>query len=159
VVAQWSDADLLALARPAVAAAGPDELPLLEATVAAAPRPWTAHSASRSEDMLGFGWDESLPAVTIAAVAAAQAVLAHLAEQAQEEAVSALGRRVKALVRRRLGGRRPVAPLDPEQLRLVRRVAEDKAGQAGLDHKRAALIADAIVGQLAATATDEQADR
>jgi hypothetical protein len=168
-VTQWSDGDprvrLLALARPAVAAAGPAELPLLEATVAAAPgdrilravrrtrRRKPAERANRSEDMLGFGWDESIPAVTMAALGAAQAVLVHLAAQAgdavRDGAAAAISDRVKALLRRR--GRTTVATsLDADQLRRVRQVAVDKASELGLDRPRAELVADAIVGRLAA---------
>jgi len=161
---------LIELARPAVAVAAPEELPLLESTVDAltARRGWRRHRASRSEDMLGFGWDGAVPVVTVAAVGAAQAALAFLAGQAvevvREEASGALRERLRGALRalvRRLR-RRPdeapppaaragegAAPLTAGQLREVRRVALDRALGAGLDRDRAELVADAIVGRLA----------
>lgn len=166
---QWTDGDprtqLLALARPAVASAGPEELPLLEATAAAARRPWARWRASRSEEMLGFGWDESLPAVTMAALGAAQSVLVYLASLAgdslRDEASAAVRDRLRALLhrraRRRAVRRSPAldTPLDPDQLRRVREIAIDKAYDLGLDRARAELVADAIVGRLAMTESDE----
>jgi len=165
---QWTDGDpqtqLLALARPAVAAAGPGELPLLEATVAAARRPGAWWRASRSEDILGFGWDESVPMVTVAALGAAQAVLLYLASLAgdalREEASPAIRRRLRALLRRRAPrwAARSLdidVPLEPEQLRRVREIALDTASDLGLDRPSAELVADAIVGRLAVPEPDE----
>jgi len=168
-MAQWTDRDpqaqLLALARPAVTRVAPEELPLLEPTVAATRRPWARWRASRSEEMLGFGWDESIPAVTMAALGAAQAVLVHLASLAgdtlREETSAAIRDRLRALLhrrsRRRVAQRPPAidTPLDPEQLRRVREIAVGKARDLGLDRPRAELVADAIVGRLAMTESDE----
>lgn len=168
-VTQWTDGGrqvrLLDLARPAVARVEPDELPLLEATVAAARRPWVRWRASRSEDMLGFGWDESIPAVSMAALGAAQAVLAYLGAQAgealREEASTAIRDRLRGLLRRRAlrrAARRASVldtPLAPEQLRQVRQIAVDKATALGLDRPRAELVADAIVGRLAVAEPDD----
>jgi hypothetical protein len=167
-VTQWTDGDpqarLLALARPAVAAVGPEELPLLEATVAATRRPWARRRPGRSEDVLGFGWDESVPMVTMAALGAAQAVLVYLASLAgdvlREETSGAIRHRLRALLRRRAprwAARSLVidVPLEPEQLRRVREIAVDTASDLGLDRASAELVADAIVGRLAVTEPDE----
>ena len=165
--AQWTADELLVLAEPAVVAVAPEELPLLAPTVNAATRwPRVGDDRSRSEEMLGFGWDESVPAATVAAVGAAQAVLGFLAAQAvdavREETSGAVRERVRALFRRRdrtggADGAGERAALDQDRLRQVRRIAYAKALDLGLDRAQAELMADAIVGRLAAPEPDEPA--
>lgn len=79
----WGKAEVRALAEPAVAAAAPEELWLLDATCAAYLRPLRrrGRGGGRTEEMLGFGLDASVSVVTIAAVGAAQAAVAFLAAQ------------------------------------------------------------------------------
>ncbi|MDG4839507.1 hypothetical protein O7631_23540 [Micromonospora sp. WMMD967] len=151
-------AQIVALARPAVARLAPEELPLLEATVAASQRRTHGRRVSRSEEMLGFGWDESTSVLTFAAIGAAQAVLVFVGEQAgevlREEVSTAARKRVRRWFTRRAHKKAgqpgdPVAiVLNDEELRRVRRVARATARDFGLDRGDADILADAIVGRL-----------
>lgn len=151
-------AHIVALARPAIARLAPGELPLLEATVAASQRRMRAGRISRSEDMLGFGWDESISVLTLAAIGTAQAVLAFIGEQAgealREEVSNAARQRFRRWFSRR--ATRKVGPagasedvvLNDEELQRVRQVARDAARDFGLDRGQADILADAMVGRL-----------
>ncbi|MFF6778745.1 hypothetical protein ACFY8W_35070 [Streptomyces sp. NPDC012637] len=92
----------MTLARRAVEVVAPEELPLLEATVAARPR----RAGGRSEEeLLGFGFDGTVAVASVAAVGAAQAVVALLgsaaADVAREETSNAMRTWLDRLLRRR----------------------------------------------------------
>ncbi|MFJ7069111.1 hypothetical protein [Streptomyces sp. NPDC101115] len=92
----------MTLARRAVEVVAPEELPLLEATVAARPR----RPGGRSEEeLLGFGFDGTVAVASVAAVGAAQAVVALLgsaaADVAREETSNAMRTWLDRLLRRR----------------------------------------------------------
>lgn len=159
---------MLALARPAVAAVAPEELPLLEATAAA----WPRRARGDEDELLGFGLDASVAVVSIAAVSAARAVVQLLGTAVVDAARDETSARIRVWMSRKVRrscadrpGRtstdapapgagpddetaEPAGPLTAEQLRRVRAVSHDRARAAGVSAGQAELIADAIVGGL-----------
>jgi hypothetical protein len=154
-----------ALARQAVAKAAPAELPLFPATSRAyfedpgralAPR-------AGSDDMLGFGPAVAAVLLTPVALDVARRVVAfvldHVRSTAEKEAGDAVDNATTKLLHR-IGvgadaGDAPqavadAADLSPEQLREVHRIAVEKAQQLHLPADQADLLADSLVGSLAA---------
>ncbi len=156
-------AAVLALARPAVEAVAPQELPLLEATAAA----WTGRVRRGEDELLGFGAEAVVAVVSVGAIAAAEAVVqvmgSAVVDTARDEASSGMRRWLDRRSRRSEAAPDGAAPgatppgngesaaqaLSREQLREIRRVSHDRARAAGVSAEQAELIADAIVGRLA----------
>ena len=152
--------EIESLARRAVEATQPGELTFFSATANAYfadPKRAVAVARSKSEDdMLGFGVEAAAvaPAVTTAALWAAQGVLTWIASQVQSAVEEESSGLIKNWVRRvliKLRIARPesasVVPLSTSQLARVREVAYAKA-QEMLPDRDAAAIADALVAGL-----------
>jgi hypothetical protein len=154
-----------ALARRAVASAAPGELPLFRATSRAYfEDPGSLRRAgTAADDMLGFGPGEAALLLTPVALDVARRVvdfvLDHVRATAEAEAGEAVdGATARLLHRLGVGdgpGSAADAPpetplLSPEQLHEVHRVALEKAHQLQLPDATADLLADSVVGGLAA---------
>ena len=164
-----------ALARSAVQDAAPEELPLFAPTSEAYfdPRRGTPAGA-KSDEMLGFGVDAAAAMVFVTPVAleAARSVVSYLVAELQAAAKDESKPMIQALVHRlahlrdkpgapRTPSRRTPSPDAPEpaapepaafteeQLQEVHKVALRTAERMGLEHAKAAVVADAIVGAVA----------
>ncbi|TDC61942.1 hypothetical protein, partial [Streptomyces hainanensis] len=103
----WGESAGLALARELVARLAPDELPLFDETVTAAPR--GARSRRQRDDPLGFGAVEAAAVLfTTIACGVASEVVKALAEDAGQRAAG----RTRRLLRRLRRERRPAPPPD-----------------------------------------------
>ncbi|MGV9654461.1 hypothetical protein [Streptomyces sp. NPDC003554] len=151
------------LARQAVAELAPDELPLFDVTCAAYfADPRKAGRRRGSDDMLGFGVEAAVTAITTGALAASSEVAKIFMAQAAEGAATAVREGAESAVRRlkaRLRGRpEPVAaqvtPMTRSQLADVRRVAYERVLAVGIPEDTANLVADAVVGRLSIEAGD-----
>ena len=137
----------------------PDELPFLSDAVQdfRAGRIPDPGSKTRDEP-LGFGIELSLLAPYVLAVM--PSVINFLAdifaESAKEEAVTALSSLIRRLFRRRGAASETSVRLTTEQGRRVRSVTYERAVTVGLGKKRAALLADAVVGSLSIASSDER---
>jgi hypothetical protein len=142
---------VVTVSREVVTQLAPEELPLFdgisEAHLADPGRGGSRHGDG--DDVLGFGAGEAQVLLTPVALVVVTEVAKHVAVGLSDAGGRSL--------RRLLGRRRPEAapapapgPLTPEQLAEVRRAAARKAVELGLDRERSALLADAIVGRLAA---------
>jgi hypothetical protein len=164
-----------ALARSAVQDAAPEELPLFAPTSEAYfdPRRGTPAGA-KSDEMLGFGVDAAAAMVLVTPVAleAARSVVGYLVTELQAALKDESKPMIQALVHRlahlhdkpeSTDDAKPAAtkpadatPGEPEpaafteaQLQEVHKVALRTAERMGLEHAKAAVVADAIVGAVA----------
>ncbi len=164
-----------ALARSAVQDAAPEELPLFAPTSEAYfdPRRGTPAGA-KSDEMLGFGVDAAAAMVFVTPVAleAARSVVSYLVTELQAALKDESKPMIQALVHRlahlrdkpgSTGDAKPAdakpadaKPAEPEpaafteaQLQEVHKVALRTAERMGLEHAKAAVVADAIVGAVA----------
>jgi hypothetical protein len=164
-----------ALARSAVQDAAPEELPLFAPTSEAYfdPRRGTPAGA-KSDEMLGFGVDAAAAMVFVTPVAleAARSVVSYLVTELQAAAKDESKPMIQALVHRlahlrdkpgatadaKPADAKPAAtkPAEPEpaafteeQLQEVHKVALRTAERMGMEHAKAAVVADAIVGAVA----------
>ncbi|MFY1594789.1 hypothetical protein [Micromonospora sp. WMMD737] len=146
-----SDRSLLVdLARPLVEQFSPAEtelFPLLSEAHFADPRAY-GRSGSRRSDPLGFGLPEVLVLLTPVALAAMTEVVRYVVERGMRR-----GQQVTAVALRRVFRDEPPA-VDAPPIELtsaewaeVRRIVERVAVRGGVEPARAALIADAVVGQ------------
>jgi hypothetical protein len=144
------------LAEQAVERAVPEELPLFAETAEEYFRdPVGTLGAGRREEAVGFGLELAL--LTPYLLAVATPVVRKLASIVGEAVVDELKPSVAALVHRLLGteagkdqAAAAAAELTREQLRDLRGVAYERSIELGLEAPRAALLADSIVGGLAA---------
>src|SRR4051794_7034235 len=153
------DALVASLARSAVSAVAPEELPLFRATSEAYFADPSASAPKRSGDeMLGFGVEAALVLVTPAALSVARAVVnavvAEIGAKAGDGAKGVVDRLAARLLHREApgdgaDGEAAVPLLTQEQLREVRAVALANAQRLELEPDRAQLLADALVGSLA----------
>jgi hypothetical protein len=159
-----------ALARSAVQDAAPEELPLFAPTSEAYfdPRRGTPAGA-KSDEMLGFGVDAAAAMVLVTPVAleAARSVVSYLVTELQAALKDESKPMIQALVHRLAHLRdKPASSPDAKpadakpaeaepaafteaQLQEVHKVALRTAERMGLDHAKAAVVADAIVGAVA----------
>jgi hypothetical protein len=162
-----------ALARSAVQDAAPEELPLFAPTSEAYfdPRRGTPAGA-KSDEMLGFGVDAAAAMVFVTPVAleAARSVVSYLVTELQVALKDESKPMIQALVHRlahlrdkpgattdakpadaKAAGPEPAEPaaFTEEQLQEVHKVALRTAERMGLEHAKAAVVADAIVGDVA----------
>ncbi|MFJ9351259.1 hypothetical protein [Streptomyces sp. NPDC101237] len=146
------------LARRAVEAVAPDELPQFALTAEAFHRapPSPAFVAGRRDEPLGIGLEAVAALLSATALTAAVQVLDHLAQQAADRTAEAVGRRVRFGFGRRRAAATPPAvtlrPLSAEQLTQVRQVAGQAALRLRVPQEQAGAIADAIVAELATVA-------
>ncbi|QUH00324.1 hypothetical protein HUO13_05370 [Saccharopolyspora erythraea] len=150
-----------ALARSAVEAAAPDELPLFEETCDEYLRR-PARGDRGFDDPLGFGLDTALSVLTFGALAAAQSAAVFVAlevrSSVREESSSTIRAWTKRLFRRLQppddvagaaeSAEVEVPALTPEQLRRVREHAYEQARAFHVPRREAGIMADAIVGRL-----------
>lgn len=137
----------------------PDELPFLSDAVQDFRDGRIPDPGSKTRDEpLGFGIELSLLAPYVLAVmpSVINFLAGIFAESAKEEAVTALGSLIRRLFRRRGAAAETGIRLTTEQGRRVRSVTYERAMTVGLDKKRAALLADAVVGSLAIAGSDER---
>jgi hypothetical protein len=137
----------------------PDELPFLPDAVQDFRDGRIPDPGSKTRDEpLGFGIEWSLLAPYVLAVM--PSVINFLAdifaESAKQEAVTALGSMIRRLFRRRGAAAETSVQLTTEQGRRVRSATYERAMTVGLDKKRAALLADAVVGSLSIAGSDER---
>lgn len=151
------------LARAVVLGIAPEELELFEETEADYIRdPGLMLRAGRQDEAVGFGLDMALltPYVLAVGTTVVQFLAAVVSDAARdevrEELTPIITGRVRRLLRRddpaaadrRQSEKQNQAGVTLEQAREVRRVALRQAMQSGLDHEKAALLADAFVGAL-----------
>ncbi|MER6464142.1 hypothetical protein ABT278_27260 [Streptomyces sp. NPDC001228] len=147
------------LARRAVEAVAPDELPQFAMTAEAFHRapPGQRFAVGRRDEPLGLGLETVAALLSATALTAAVQVLDHLAQQAADRTTEAVGRRLRfRFGRRRAAATTPavtVSPLSAEQLTQVRQVAGQAALRLRVPQEQARAIADAIVAELATVAT------
>lgn len=144
------------LARRAVEAAAPEELPNFAKAVAEYHRPHIEERRVAS----GPGLEAVATLFSTAALTVSVQVLNHLTERASVRAAETVQRRVRSWFRR--FRRRPPArvtarPLSAKQLTDVRKVAVKAARRLHVPEEQARIMADAIVAELA-TMTQDPAD-
>jgi hypothetical protein len=137
------------VARDAVAELAPEELAgfdvAAEAYLAA---PGRVRRRLSKDDPLGFGVEEVSVLLSPVALAVTQSTLQNLAQDAARSSLKAVGARLRRIWPRRQEAPRASTPLNPGQLADLRSTAIEKGSQMGLDDRRAALLADAIIGRL-----------
>lgn len=138
------------LARRAVTATAPEELPFFAAasdTYFRDPDHLQA-KRKRSDEALGSGFDLVVTLLSPVALAVAGAVYQSLTDKAGQAVVRRGGRLVSRLFRRRRGDApapQPIVlPLTESQRAEVRRVAEQRARDLGLADDQVRLLVDAI---------------
>ena len=137
------------LARRAVSAIAPEELPFFAAATEAYFRD-PDHSLGkpkRSDEALGSGFDVVITLLSPVALAVAGAVYQALTEKAGKEVVRRGGRLLARLLRRRRGvaaGPPITLPLSESQRAEVRRVATERARELGLDDEQVRALVEAI---------------
>jgi hypothetical protein len=146
-----------ALARRAIAAAAPEELPLFRATSGAyfenPERTLTPRNGG--DELLGFGAEAAMLLVTPIALDVAKAALTFVLARIRDAAADEAGSTIDGAVGRLFGRLRGDAAADIEpvlsrdQLADVRRVARERALALDLPAAKADLLADSIVGSLA----------
>jgi hypothetical protein len=138
------------LGRELVSRLAPEELPLYPSLLsqfngAAGAR---GRKASSDDDLLGFGGAEIITMLTPVILNFTSCFWQALMNEAAESSTQG----VLAYVRSHLPGHHEAerVPLSPDQLQLVRAVAEREARRLDIGGKRAGLLADAMVGALVA---------
>jgi hypothetical protein len=158
------DALVAGLARGAVERAAPEELPLFRPTSEAFfGDPDALARRKGGDDMLGFGVDAAVVLVTPVALSVARDVVEFVAAQVRSRLSSEGEGAVQRALDRIFGhggaavgeaGTRTAPPAAPDltddELERVRAIALEKARQLELAPPKAELLADAIVGGLAA---------
>lgn len=105
------------------------------------------------DDMLGFGIGAAVPFLTPVALAVATEVVRFVAEEVKKTARAEGSHMVRDLTKKmfkkfRSEEKEVPAPLKPEQLAQVRRMAIEKARQFNIPEDKAGWLADSIVGSL-----------
>jgi hypothetical protein len=153
---ETSHQDLITeLGREQIAHLAPQEMPLYRASSEAYFKdPDKALKGRQGKDeMLSFGSGEAVTFLTPIILAVLSEVVKYLVAEVtkslRKESSTIVDERVKALFKKfRLKKGPP--PLSPDQLKIVRQVAFDKARQLSLSEEQAGLMADSVVGGLAA---------
>jgi hypothetical protein len=152
------------LARDVIVQAAPQEVPLFRANSEAYFKdPQKALQPRGGKDeMLGFGDGGLITFLTPAVLMVTTEVVKFLAEEVKKslktEGTGVVNEVVKGLFKKfRPQGAAPkddrVPPLTPAQLAQVRKLALEKAHQLKLSDDKAALLADSILGSLAASSS------
>jgi hypothetical protein len=148
---------ITAIARDAIAAVSPSELPIFPAVQRAYFRRGGAAAViSEGETDLGFGLGAEVTALAPAALAIATSVLSFAATQigetARKEGAAVISEQMRSFFKRFHTGKPDAAAhLSAAQLAQVRAIAHEKARALKVSEEKATLLADAIVGSLAAT--------
>ena len=130
----------------------PEELPLYPSLVSqfqGAKRGGRRGKASSDDQLLGFGAAEAVTMLTPAILSFTGSFWKTLVAEAAKNSAHGVVERVKA----HLPGRHEAAagpPLTPDQLQLVRTVAERETRRLDISESQAGLLADAMVGVLTA---------
>ncbi len=154
------DKDLITeLARDVVSQIAPQELPLFRANSEAYFKDpeKVLQSQAAKDEMLGFGAGDAVVLLTPIVLATLDEVVKFVVEEVkksvQGEGAARIQQAIKALFKKfrqpEADDKKKPAPLTPEQLVQVRRIAFNKARQLKLSEERAKLLADAVVGSLA----------
>jgi hypothetical protein len=150
-MADETDEIVASVGRDLVSNLAPEELPLYPSLLSQfqGAKGRRGRRGSSDDQLLGFGAAEILAMMTPQILNFTVSFwTALLAESAHDPVVE--------FVKARLPGHRAVGPgprqLTPDQLQLVRTVAEREARRLDISGKRAGLLADAMVGVLAAPA-------
>lgn len=137
--------------RELVSHLAPEELPLYPSLLSQFQdtRGGRRRKGSSDDQLLGFGAAEAVTMLTPLILSFTREFWKALIEQAAQDSVHGVVEYVRA---HRPGHRAAGGPplLTPDQLRLVRTVAEREAGRLDISGKRAGLLADAMVGVLTA---------
>jgi hypothetical protein len=138
------------LGRELVSRLAPEELPLYPSLLSQFNGATGARGrkASSDDDLLGFGGAEIITMLTPVILNFTSCFWQALMNEAAESSTQS----VLAYVRSHLPGHHEPerVPLSPDQLQLVRAVAEREARRLDIGGKRAGLLADAMVGALVA---------
>jgi len=151
-MAEETDQVVASLGRGLVLYLAPEELPLYPSLLSEFHGGKRGRGRKRSSDdqLLGFGAAEAMTMITPVILTFSRGFWEALIEETAGDPM----RRLADCVRAHLPGHdeagRVPPPLTPEQLQLVRTVAEREARQLDLSEKRARLLADAMVGVLTA---------
>ena len=125
----------------------PEELPLYPSLLRQFQGTDGARGKASDDQILGFGAAEAMALMTPMILGFARSFWAALMAQAAETAIhGVLGRFQRGHKR----AQADAAPLTTEQLRLVRAIAEQEARRLDVPDGQAGLLADAVVGILAA---------
>lgn len=135
----------------------PDELPFFPDVVADfRSRPEAGRKSRSRDEPLGFGTELSL--LTPYVISVMPAVVSFLgqvvAASAQQEAAAGLSALIRRLFKRPEGNREATR-LTVAQSQAVRSVTFERAITVGLDRAQAGLLADAVVGSLSVSDSDE----
>jgi hypothetical protein len=130
----------------------PEELPLYPSLVTQfqGAKRGRGGKASSDDQMLGFGAAEAVTMLTPAILSFTSSFWKALVAEAAKSSAHGVVKYVKP----RLPGRHEAAagpPLTPDQLQLVRTVAEREARRLDISDDQAGLLADAMVGVLTAS--------
>jgi len=159
-----NDEVVVEVARELVAKTAPEELPRFRATSAAyleTPHKVLRAEKEKNEEMLGFGVEAALLFLTPAALEIAKSVVsflvAEISKAFEKEASDEIEKRVHGLFHRgESPGKADAKEADPserltqDQLAHVHDLALEKARALDLPEAQAGLLADAMVGSLAA---------
>ena len=119
-------------------------------------KPEAGHKSKSRDEPLGFGTELSL--LTPYVISVMPAVVSFLgqiaAASAQQEAAAGLSALIRRLFKR-FGGDRETTRLTVAQGQAVRSVTFERAIAVGLDREQAGLLADAVVGSLSVSDSDE----
>ena len=138
------------IGRELVSHLAPEELPLYPSllTQFQDPKQRRGRRGSSDDQMLGFGAAEAITMITPVVLGFTRGFWEALIAEAAHDSVHGIVEYVKA---HRAGHRAPEPPpLTQDQLKLVRTVAEREGRRLDLSEKRVRLLADAMVGLLAA---------
>lgn len=139
------------LSRQLVSEFAPEELEMFDELYTDYKKHPTGLSAERgTDDALGSGLGELVVAVTPAASAMVTAVLSFVVSEVLKASQEEAGEKIKAKVRAVFNPKTPpkAAPLSPEQLDEVRKLAAKRAVDFGLSPEKAKQMALALVGSL-----------
>lgn len=132
----------------------PEELPLYPSLLSQFQGAKGGRGRKRSSDdqLLGFGAAEAMTMLTPVILSFTSGFWKALVAEAAKPAAHGVLEYVKAHLPGRRGAAAGVPALTPDQLQLVRTVAEREAGRLDIAESQAGLLADAMVGVLTAPA-------
>jgi len=154
MVADETDEIVGSVGRELVSNLVPEELPLYPSLLSqfqGAKDGW-GRKGSSDDQLLGFGAAEAVTMLTPLILSFTRAFWEALVAEAAQDSVHAVVDYVKAHRPGHHGPGGSPRQLTPDQLQLVRTVAEREARRLDISGKRAGLLADAMVGVLSAPA-------
>jgi hypothetical protein len=138
------------ISRELVSHLAPEELPLYPALLGQfqGAKGGRGRKGSSDDQLLGFGGAEVVIMITPVILSFTRGFWEALGEQAAQDSVHGVVEYVKAHLPRHDKVGQEQAQMTPDQLQLVRAVAVREARRLDISEKRAALLADAMVGVL-----------